>query len=166
MSKGCKLKWEGDKVMSKIERVALEALWLAGQDAITQSMNNVPLDTGTLRRSGVVTVDSPPEAREVYEGARSGSGKYSDSARDKDSSAPFSANKRRPKVVVSYNTPYAIKLHETTWRPRGYKYTASGKKRKKPAVGRNKWLERAIPIIEKRMNSGIYLRRAKKKVGL
>ncbi|MEG1798644.1 MAG: hypothetical protein RR214_00515 [Synergistaceae bacterium] len=165
MSKGCTLKWEGDKVMSKIDRIALETLWLAGQGAITHSINDVPLDTGTLRRSGVVTVDDTPVAAEVYEDAKGGKGKYSDSAKDKETSAPMPANKRRPKVVASYNTPYAIKLHESSnWRPRSYKYTAKGNRREKPAVGRWKWLERAIPTVQKNMPR--YLSRAKKKVGL
>ena len=189
MSSGCKLKWEGDKVMSTIERIALEALWFAGQDAITQSLNDVPLDTGTLRRSGVVTVDAPPQAAAVYSEAQSGKGRKSDSVKDKESPAPTPANKRSPKVVASYNTPYAIRLHETTWKPRAWKYSSWKRsirkdamsrsvklddkdnalyleKIPKPAVGRNKWLERAIPTVLKRMQSGVYLRRAKKKVGL
>ena len=36
----------------------------------------------------------------------------------------------------------------------------------KPAVGRNKWLERVLPIIEQRARAGFYLRKAKRKVGL
>ena len=189
MSKGCKMKWEGDAALGKIERVALEVLWLAGQDMVTQATNEVPLDTGTLRRSGVVTVDSPPQAATVFAEAQKGKGNKSKSAKDKESPAPAAKNAKRPCVVVSYNTPYAIKLHETLWTPRNWKYSSwKRSKRKdalsrsvklddndevlylekipKPAVGRNKWIERAIPKIGERMRSGVYLRRAKKKVGL
>lgn len=187
MSSGCKLKWDGDKVMSTIERVALESLWMAGQDAITQSLNDVPLDTGTLRRSGVVTVDAPPQAAAVYSEAQSGKGKKSDSVKDKEPPAPTPANKRSPKVVASYNTPYAKRLHETNFTPRDYKLLPNFERKKreqgpelengqfrkkkwrkieKPAVGQWKWLERVLPIINRRMQSGVYLRRAKKKVGL
>ena len=165
MSKGCRLKWNGREVVDAIDQVALETAWLMGQDAITQSINDVPLDTGTLRRSGVVTVDFPPPAAQVYSEAKNGKGKYSESARDK-APAPPAADKRNPKVVASYNTPYAIRLHETRWKPRSWKYTASGKRREKPAVGRNKWLERVLPIIEQRARAGLYLRKAKRKVGL
>ncbi|MEG1501959.1 MAG: hypothetical protein RR203_02465 [Synergistaceae bacterium] len=165
MSSGCKVKWEGAKVLSTIEYVAREAIWLMGQDTITQSINDVPVDTGTLRRSGVVTVDAPPNATTVYSEAKESKGKKSESAKDK--TAPRTLSKRHPKVVVSYNTPYAIKLHESKeWRPRAYKYTARGNKVAKPAVGTWKWLEKALPKVHKRNNSGFYLRRAKKKVGL
>ena len=171
MSKGCKLKWNGREVVDAIDQVALETAWLMGQDAITQSINDVPLDTGTLRRSGVVTVDYPPPAAQVYSEAKNGKGKYSESARDK-APAPAAADKRNPKVVASYNTPYAIRLHETRWRPRNWKYSSWKRSKRsledvisrtvkldekgkalylekipKPAVGRNKWLDRVLPII-------------------
>lgn len=123
MSSGCFVKWFGDEVTDKLQQVALEALWLAGQGAITHSINDVPLETGTLRRSGVVTADELPNAAEVYSDAQNGRGKYSKSARSKDE-PPAAANKKSPRVFVSYNTPYAIRLHEGHWKPRDWKYTA------------------------------------------
>lgn len=163
MSSGCSVKWFGDEVSDKLQQVALEALWLAGQGAITHSINDVPLDTGTLRRSGVVTVDVLPNAAEVYSEAQDGRGKYSESARSKDTPST-AANKKHPRVFVSYNTPYAIWLHEGHWKPCAWKYTAAGKRRAKPAVGQNKWLERVIPMIQK--NMPLYLARARRKAGL
>lgn len=153
--------WEGADVIKKIDNVALEAAWLAGQDLIAKSINDAPLDTGTLRRSGVVTTDSLPNSETVYSEAKSGSGKKSESA--KAGEPPMGANARSPRVFVSYNTPYAIWLHESPhWKPRAFKRTAKGRTVQKPAVGRWKWLEAAVPRVSKRWNS--YLARAKRKV--
>lgn len=177
-------KWEGKAVIDKIERIALEMLWLAGQDMVTQATNEIPLDTGTLRRSGVVTVDAPPSPAAVFSEAQKGSVSNGPSA---GMDAPAASDPKAPRVVVSYNTPYAIRLHETLWKPRNYKLLPNFGRRKgeqgpvlesgdfrkrkwrrvpKPAVGRNKWLERAIPKISERIQNGVYLSRAKKKVGL
>lgn len=186
MSEGCVVTWNGDKVISTIENIAAEALWLAGQDAIAQSINKVPLETGTLRRSGVVTMDERPDAAEVYANAKDSHGKYSESAKS-DNPVPTPADSKRPKVVVSYNTPYAIWLHEINFTPRPYKFLFNDVRKKrekgpelengqfrkmkwrkvaKPAVGEWKWLEKAIPIVLKRMRSGVYLARARRKAGL
>lgn len=157
------LEWHGDEAMTKMQQVTLETLWLAGQDAITQSMNNIPLDTGTLRRSGIVTVDSLPNPFTVYEAAQKGKGNRGETA--KKGSAPISDDPLAPKVYVSFNTPYAVRLHEDlSWSPRYWKVTADGKVVPKPAVGGPKWLERALPLIKKRWSA--YAARARKKVGV
>lgn len=157
------LEWHGDEAIDKISQVLLETLWLAGQDAITQSMNSIPLDTGTLRRSGTVTVDALPSPSSVYETAQNGKGNRGETAKGGD--APASDDPLAPKVYVSFNTPYAIHLHEDmTWSPRYWKVTASGNVIPKPAVGGPKWLERALPIIKKRWSA--YAARARKKVGV
>ena len=57
------------------------------------------------------------------------------------------------KMYVSYNTPYAARLHEGVppWEPRAWKYLDTGKrprpKVEKPAVGQPKWLEMAVNSI-------------------
>lgn len=159
-----RLEWHGDDIMRKLQAVVSETLWLAGQDAITQSMNNIPLDTGTLRRSGTVTVDELPKPEDVYSEAQGGSGNRGETTKNADN-APPSGNPNNPKVYVSYNTPYAVCLHENMgWSPRSTKVTASGNVVSKPAVGGPKWLEKALPTIKKRW--GTYIARAKRKVGL
>lgn len=150
------LKWNGDKVKQQLAAVAEEVVWLAAQDAIRESTNNVPLDTGTLRRSGVVTLGELPNAKEVYEGAEGGkSGKeYSESHRK-------TALGEDAVAYASYNTPYAVHLHEdTSWKPRSV--GKSG--REKPAVGGPKWLEKSCIVVSKRWN--IYAKRARRKAGL
>ena len=159
MSSGCRVKWEGQKVKKKISEVALEALWLMGQDLITESTNYAPLDTGTLRRSATVTASALPNAGQVYSTAKAGS-------RTQSSPGKTSSGNEK-KVFVSYNTPYAIRLHEDlSWTPRGWKKTASGNVVEKPAVGGPKWLENNVNKVTKRHNKGMYLKRAKEKAGI
>lgn len=159
-----KLDWHGDKVMDKLQQVTLEMLWLAGQDTITQAINGIPLDTGTLRRSGTVTVDKLPDPEGVYNSAQNGRGNRGETAKDAGD-APGSSNPSGPVVYVSYNTPYAKRLHESlSWSPRDWKRTATGRIVDKPAVGGAKWLERALPKVKKRWRT--YAERARKKVGL
>ena len=158
--------------------VAMEALWLVGQNLITEATNNIPLDTGTLRRSGTVTVGALPPFAEVYEGAQK-----------EDQAKRYEGQKQSGArlVYVSYNTPYARRLHENlNWRPRDWKYSrrkrrsvkggytrksrAAGfegtyvRKIPKPAVGGPKWIERAAPRAFSRMDEMV--RRAKAKMGV
>ncbi len=163
MSERVEIKWDDRAAKDKIQRVVEEALWLAGQDAITQSMPNVPLDTGTLRRSGTVTVGKLPDAKPTYDEAQAGRG---NKGKTIGLEAPHTGGRLRDLVVyVSYNTPYAIWLHESPdWRPRGWRLTAKGRRVEKPAVGTWKWLEKALPTVKRRWSG--YVSRAKRKAGL
>lgn len=188
MSERVEIKWDDRAAKDKIQRVVEEALWLAGQNAITLAMPNVPLDTGTLRRSGTVTMDRLPDKQLAYEYAVDGRGNRGTSTK-RGVEAPRSARRWKDIVVyVSYNTPYAIWLHESpNWRPRAWKWTSwksrkgkeafyrierrneQGKKEfrekiPKPAVGTWKWLEKALPTVKRRWSG--YVSRAKRKVGL
>lgn len=158
-----RVEWSGDKAADKLQRVVEEMLWLAGQDAITQAMNNVPLDTGTLRRSGTVTVEKLPDAATVYSEASSGSGNRGKTI---GTEAPHTGGKLSDRrVFVSYNTPYAIWLHESPdWKPRDWKITAAGNRVTKPAVGSWKWLEKVLPQVKRRW--AYYVARARRKAGL
>ncbi len=160
-----RVEWHGDDAADKLQRVVEEMLWLAGQDAITQAMNNVPLDTGTLRRSGTVTMDRLPDKQLAYEYAVDGKGSRGTTTK-KGTDAPRSARRWKDiNVFVSYNTPYAIWLHESPdWKPRNWKVTAAGRRVTKPAVGSWKWLEKALPKVKSRWS--VYLARAKRKAGI
>ena len=160
MPKGseCKIDWKGLQALGKIKEVLSEALWLMGQDTIREAQNMVPLDTGTLRRSATVSV-TLPDVNTEHQKAKSGSGTKSTSL---DKPAPRNKNMV---VYVSYNTPYALWLHETpTWKPRDWKRTLSGHKRDKPAVGEWKWLDKASAITKKRLVR--YVTRARAKAGI
>lgn len=122
------------------ERSAMtEGLWLAGQYALSQAVNNIPLETGTLRRSGAVTVELPDPAQ-AYEQAKTQDLKNNALKR------PVGSVGGLVNMFVSYNTPYAARLHEGVppWTPRALKRTAGGKWAAKPAVGAPKWLENAL----------------------
>lgn len=86
-----------------------------GQAVVTQAQRDklVPIDTGTLRRSSVVTLARLPNPEEAYQAALGGKPKN-----DKPETA--AKNKTSPlKAWVSWNTPYAEWLHETfDWKPR------------------------------------------------
>lgn len=148
-----------DEAAKLPEKVMMEALWLLGQDTVREAMNNIPLDTGTLRRSGTVTVGGLPDPNKVYSEAQK---KSMAKAYEGDSMGLHKV------VFVSYNTPYARKLHESlNWKPRNWKYgRRRGKtvRRPKPAVGGPKWIERAIPKSWGRLQ--IMVNRAKKKMGV
>ena len=92
-------------------KAAFKALWMHGQAVVTQAQKDklVPIDTGTLRRSSVVTLARLPNPEEVYRAALGGkpqSDKPETAAKDKTS--PL-------KAWVSWNTPYDEWLHETFW---------------------------------------------------
>lgn len=134
--------WNGDRVMSEVEKVNLEALWLVGKDTIRQARDDVPRDTGTLRRSGHVSVGGLPNGATIYEQAASGE----DMSRE-DGEA-VEALGSDPAVYVSYSTPYAIKQHEDMSLSHIY--------------GGGKWLERAVPRAWARL--GTMVRRARRRL--
>ena len=72
-----KSKWHGDKAKRIIRKVGFKALHTGAEMVLTESIEETPIDTGTLRRSGTVT-DAPKESA----------------------------------VYISYNTPYAVAVHE------------------------------------------------------
>jgi len=69
------LTWNGNAIEALIRRVGMQGIHDGAEYILTESINECPIDSATLRRSGTVT--------------------------DQDDS-----------VVISYNTPYAIKQHE------------------------------------------------------
>lgn len=136
------VRWYGDRVNKQLEAAAREALWKLGQLAITEATDNVPIESGTLRRSATVTVGDLPDPDAVYAGAQGG---------DMRNAYPdTSGGDGEPRAFVSYNTPYAAWLHETyEWEPK--------------RAGGPKWLERAFPVVAKRF--GELVRRAMRKKG-
>lgn len=135
------MKWYGDRVDKVINDAAREALWKLGQLIIAEATNNVPFESGTLRRSGTVTVAELPEPTGVYKRAESG---------EEMAEAFPERPKGDLKAYVSYNTPYAAWLHESfEWEPK--------------RAGGPKWLERAAPVVAKRL--GELVRREMKKRG-
>lgn len=138
-----KFNWNGDKAMGAIRSASLEALWLLGQQVLRDAEPEVPVESGTLRRSGRVTIGDLPDLEVVYAEARAGT---SNEGNDPD------FTKKKDTVYVSYSTPYALWLHESPdWHgrlnPRAHW----------------KWIERAIPKARRKF--GALVKRAFDKVG-
>ena len=98
------------KIYEAERKAKAHALWRMGQAVIARAQRDklVPIDTGTLRRSAVVTFGHPPDPGAVYETAKGTKAK---------SDSPNNAG-NVDKAYVSYNTPYAERLHENLdWKP-------------------------------------------------
>jgi len=86
-----------------------------GAEAIlTEAIDETPIETGTLRRSGTVTVGAPPDGTQVYEAAESGS--------NMKDAFPGPEGKEKA-VYISFSTPYARRQHEEL----GYNHPLGGK---------------------------------------
>lgn len=86
----------------EIQKVALKSIAKYAEVILGESQKLVPVDSGTLRRSGVVTTGGLPEnSEEIYEDAKNGI----------ENLKGYSSSKA-PIVTISYNTPYARKQHE------------------------------------------------------
>ena len=113
MSKNkCTVVWKGEEAIAESHDILLEALEITARNVLITAKKYAPIDTGTLRRSGCVTVGFRPNPNEVYREAEKGTGEKSvieTSAGSADDELV---------VYVTFNTPYAAKLHEDTkWKP-------------------------------------------------
>ncbi len=96
-------KWRIKEAVKIAEEAGLKALRTGAEAILTEAIDETPIDTGTLRRSGTVTVGALPDGVQVYEAAASGS-----SMKD-----AFSGLEGKEKAVyISFNTPYARRQHE------------------------------------------------------
>ena len=89
-------KWRTKEAVKIAEEAGLKALRTGGERIITSAMNNVPIESGTLRRSATTTAGGLPDMMQVYEAAKEGK------RDEKRLSEPIGKEKA---VYVSYNTP-------------------------------------------------------------
>ncbi len=101
MARKPRVKWYGKQVEKVVLEAAMKALVTGGEAILTDAINEAPVDTGTLRRSGTVTKGGLPNAEQVFEGAKAGSEQKLGQEKGKE-----------PAVYVSFNTPYARRQHE------------------------------------------------------
>jgi hypothetical protein len=101
MAKKPRVKWYGKQVEKAALDAAMKALITGGEAILTEAINETPVDTGTLRRSGTVTKGGLPDAGKVYEGAKAGGRQELGQEKGKEQA-----------VYVSFNTPYARRQHE------------------------------------------------------
>jgi len=124
-----KSKWRIKEAVKIAEEAGLKALRTGAEAILTEAIDETPIDTGTLRRSGTVTVGALPDGAQVYEAAESGS--------EMKNAFPGPEGKEKA-VYISFNTPYARRMHEdlgyTPKRGGGPKYLESPFNRNKKKV--------------------------------
>ena len=96
-------KWRIKEAVKIAEEAALKALRTGAEAILTEAIDEAPVDTGTLRRSGTVTVGKLPDLAQVYEAAESGT--------EMKDAFPGPVGKENA-VYISFNTPYALRQHE------------------------------------------------------
>jgi hypothetical protein len=109
-----KNKWRIKEAVKIAEEAGLKALRTGAEAILTEAIDETPIETGTLRRSGTVTVGALPDGAQVYEAAESGS--------DMKDAFPGLEGKEKA-VYISFNTPYARRQHEEL----GYQHPRGGK---------------------------------------
>lgn len=109
-----KNKWRIKEAVKIAEEAGLKALRTGAEAILTEAIDETPIDTGTLRRSGTVTVGALPDGAQVYEAAESGT--------EMKASFPDKIGKEKA-VYISFNTPYARRQHEEL----GYNHPRGGK---------------------------------------
>ncbi|MDD3920949.1 MAG: hypothetical protein PHO41_07260 [Eubacteriales bacterium] len=106
MAREFKYDWSGDKVISLLEDSIAHALYLSAEALLTKANKLVPHDQGTLMRSGTVTADNLPDADDVFCPA------YGTDGTDGQDMAGAFPDESSDEMYISYNTPYAVRLHE------------------------------------------------------
>ena len=96
-------KWRIKEAVNIATEAALKAMRTGAEAILTESIDETPVETGTLRRSGTVTIGALPDGAQVYEAAESGS--------DMRNAFPDPEGKEKA-VYISFNTPYARRQHE------------------------------------------------------
>ena len=107
-------KWRIKEAVKIAEEAGLKALRTGAEAILTEAIDETPIDTGTLRRSGTVTVGALPDGEQVYEAAKDGS--------EMKDAFPEKIGKEKA-VYISFNTPYARRQHEEV----GYNHPRGGK---------------------------------------
>lgn len=110
---GVQLNWFGAAVNNYMADLCANMAWLAAQDLARTAARDVPVSTGALRRSARVTMGALPSAPSVFAVSEAGGPRIDASLSDTTPLPPIlrSAN---PRAFVSFNTPYAIVVHENT----------------------------------------------------
>jgi hypothetical protein len=107
-------KWRIKEAVKIAEEAGLKALRTGAEAILTEAIDETPIDTGTLRRSGTVTVGALPDGVQVYEAAKSGT--------EMKDAFPGPEGKEKA-VYISFSTPYSRRQHEEL----GYNHPLGGK---------------------------------------
>jgi len=127
-------KYDKAKVQSKSK--INKAMWKAAENLLGEANKSVPNDEGILEGSGTVTQEDLPSPQTVYSTAKAGK----ENAVHPYKVDPFGEST----FFISYNTPYAIKLHESS--PGEYNFRGKGQA---------KWLEKTSKRISGRLEKWV-----------
>ena len=134
-------RWRTKEAVKIAEEAGLRALRTGAEAILTEAIDETPIETGTLRRSGTVTVGGLPDGTQVYEAAESGS--------DMKDAFPGPEGKEKA-VYISFNTPYARRQHEEL----GYNHPLGGKaKYLEDPFNRNK--KKVLQYAEKQVKKAL-----------
>jgi hypothetical protein len=134
-------KWRIKEAVKIAEEAWLKALRTGAEAILTEAIDEAPVDTGTLRRSGTVTVGKLPDLAQVYEAAESGT--------EMKDAFPGPVGKENA-VYISFNTPYALRQHEEL----DYEHPRGGKaKYLEDPFNRNK--EKVLQYAEKQFKKAL-----------
>jgi len=114
-------KWRIKEAVKIAEEAGLKALRTGAEAILTEAIDEAPVDTGTLRRSGTVTVGSlPKNPTQIY--IESLPPEKGGSGMEHKDAFPDPVGKEKA-VYISFNTPYARRQHEEL----GYNHPLGGK---------------------------------------
>ena len=134
-------KWRIKEAVKIAEEAGRRALRTGAEVILTEAIDETPIDTGTLRRSGTVTVGALPDGAQVYEAAESGT--------EMKNAFPGPEGKEKA-VYISFNTPYARRQHEEL----GYNHPLGGKaKYLEDPFNRNK--KKVLKYAEKQVKKAL-----------
>ena len=134
-------KWRIKEAVKIAEEAGLKALRTGAEAILTEAIDETPIDTGTLRRSGTVTVGALPDGAQVYAAAESGT--------EMKDAFPGVTGKEKA-VYISFNTPYARRQHEEL----DYEHPRGGKaKYLEDPFNRNK--EKVLQYAEKQVKKAL-----------
>jgi len=134
-------KWRIKEAVKIAEEAGLKALRTGAEAILTEAIDEAPIDTGTLRRSGTVTVGKLPDSARIYEAAESGN-EMKDAFTEKIG--------KEKAVYISFNTPYARRQHEEL----DYEHPRGGKaKYLEDPFNRNK--EKVLKYADKQIRKAL-----------
>ena len=135
-------RWRTKEAVRIAEQAGIKALRTGAEAILTEAIDETPIDTGTLRRSGTVTVGGLPDGAQVYEAAEAGT-EMKDAFSD-----PVGKEKA---VYISFSTPYSRRQHEEL----DYEHPRGGKAKKlEDPFNQNK--QKVLKYAEKQIKKALH----------
>lgn len=107
-----RISWDGDRAINAMRQGTYTGSLETARKVLNDSRATAERRTGTLIRSSAITVNELPNMKSVFEA--SGGGKSFTGIDHADVFLPQrTPTSREVRIYISYNTPYAGKIHET-----------------------------------------------------